>query len=238
VRGITAAAFCLLLIVAGCSDLAEETVEGSGNVITEARDVKDFDAISVQGFGEVRIEIGPFSPLTIEAEDNVLPHIVSEVDGSTLELRTEEGIGFRDVEVPICTITMPALTGISISGSGDVEAAGIAAGSFDISISGSGDVRLTEMDVTSLDVSISGSGDVRVTGKADGVSVSISGSGNFRGRDLVGADGAVSISGGGSVEIQAIETLDVEIRGSGNVVFSGDPVVTESISGSGSVEPG
>jgi len=207
----------VLVSAAGCiDDLGGEQVEGSGTVVTETRETGDFDQIAVEGFGTAIVEVGPAVSLTVAAEDNILPLLVTKVEGSTLTLTTEPNTSFRNVEEPVYTITVPVLVGVSISGSGDVTATGL-----------SGDTFIA---------SISGSGDIRPTGEADALDVSISGSGGFHGENLAVADAEVDVSGSGLAVINASESLDVSIGGSGDVRYLGDPVITQSISGSGSVE--
>ena len=78
---------CLLAIVAvlllptGCS-----VVSGSGQVASETRPVSGFTGIDLSGTGEVIIEQGETESLTIEADDNVLPVLTSEVEDSVLRL--------------------------------------------------------------------------------------------------------------------------------------------------------
>jgi hypothetical protein len=206
-------------VAAACTDgLGGERVEGSGNVVSETREVGDFDRIAVESFGTVNVEVGPAASLTVEAEDNVLPLLVTEVDGSTLRLGSEPNTSFRDVEEPVYTITVPSLEEVSISGSGDVTVTGLSNDTFAATISGSGDIR--------------------PAGEAVSLDVSISGSGAFHGEGLAVADAEVDVSGSGSVVVDAADSLDVSISGSGDVRYLGDPVVGRSVSGSGSIERG
>ena len=229
------AVVAVLLAVTGCSDDNRTTIEGSGNVVTETRTVDEFDQISVEGFGKLNVEVGPAVSLTVEAEDNVLQYLITEVRGSTLKVGSDDDHEFRNVEEPVYTITTPSLVKVSIAGSGDVTATGIETDDFDVSIAGSGDVITPEVVVGSFDVSISGSGDVEPTGTTTSLGVSINGSGNFRGEGLVVADAEVDINGSGDVTVNASDTLDVSINGSGSVRYLGDPEVTQSVDGSGSV---
>jgi hypothetical protein len=209
----------VVVVAVGCiDDIEGEHVEGSGTVVTENREIGDFDRIAVEGFGRVIVEVGPAVSLTVAAEDNILPLLVAKVDGSTLSLTTKPNTSFRNVEEPVYTITVPALVGVSISGSGDVTVTGLKSDTFTATISGSGDIR--------------------PTGEAGSLDVSISGSGGFHGENLAVADAEVDVSGSGSVVVNATDSLDVSIGGSGSVRYLGDPVVTQSTGGSGSVERG
>jgi len=207
----------LLFLATACSD-DDDAIRGSGTMITETRAVSGFDQISLEGFGEVVVEVGPAESLTIEAEDNVMPYLVTETDGRTLEIKTKDDTSFRDIEGPVYSVTMPHLVTVSIAGSGIVTVTGV--------------------DNDSFEVSISGSGDVAPVGSVGSLTVSIGGSGDFHGEELIATDATVSIGGSGSVVVNATDTLAVIIGGSGDVTYLGDPALALSIGGSGTVTAG
>jgi hypothetical protein len=207
----------LVLTAAACDevsiDIDIDGVRGSGTVATEMRDVAGFDEIVVFGSGTVDISVTATESLTIEAEDNILPLLTTNVSGSRLELGSREA--FSATREIVYTITVIDLTRVEINGSADVTAVGL--------------------DTEAFRVEINGSGDIQPEGTASRVEVAINGSGNYDGVDLATPDASVRISGSGSVVVNATETLDVEISGSGDVEYLGDPELTESVTGSGDV---
>ena len=216
-KPLVAALGALALVAAGCTDLGSDNtrITGSGVMSIEARDVGSFDRLAVEGSGEVFIEVGPATSLEIEAEDNVMTVLTTEIRNGRLVLSVEEGNSLRNVEIPIYRITTPDLAGVSIAGSGNVVVDGV--------------------DTTEFTVDIAGSGYVQPSGSADHISVSISGSGDYDGASLSAATAEVSIAGSGAVVVNATDALDVSIAGSGDVVYLGDPTVTQSIDGDGRV---
>jgi hypothetical protein len=66
---------------------------GSGNDVTETRKVSDFDTVNVSYPAQVLIRQGSAESLQIEAEDNLLPNLKTEVKNGTLEIfyRRENG---------------------------------------------------------------------------------------------------------------------------------------------------
>ena len=131
----------LLLALSGCEG-GVFGVRGSGNVITESRDVSGFSEIALAGSGKVRVDVNGTESLIIEAEDNIMPLLTSEVHDGRLELGAESSISpTTDI---IYTVGAIALEGVAISGSGEVTADWlVAADSFDVDISGSGRVEPT-----------------------------------------------------------------------------------------------
>ena len=213
-------ATCLLLLAlvsAACTESTDsrETIRGSGNLITEARPVGDFDRLLIEGFGEVILDIGPEVSLEVEAEDNVMPRLTTEVRSGRLVIGIEPRTSFQNVDEPIYRVTAPGLKQVTISGSGSVTTA--------------------ELDEEEFEVTISGSGSVTPAGSAGHIEVVISGSGGYHGADLSSATGSISISGSGSAVVNASETLDITIGGSGSVEYIGTPRLTQSIGGTGEI---
>lgn len=189
-------------------------VRGSGDMVTESRSVSNFDSISLSGSGDVIISQNGDESLTIETDDNIMQYVTSEVRGGTLHLGFEELTSVSPTRL-VFTVGVDDLTGISISGSGNVKADGI------------------QTDL--LDIGVSGSGDLELEGEATRQEVGISGSGKYRGGDLRSETAEVNVSGSGDVTIWATDSLDVSVSGSGSVDYYGSPAVNSSTSGSGSV---
>jgi hypothetical protein len=182
-------------------------------VITETRTVSGFDEIVLSGSGEVVVDINGTESLTIEAEDNIMPLLTTEVHDGRLELSTKSRIS--PTVAVIYTISAATLGGLSIDGSGDITATGINTDSFDAEISGSGQIEMA--------------------GTTDALDVEISGSGRYAGADLVASVATVSMSGSGHALVNVTNILDAEVSGSGTVEYIGDPNVSSSISGSGDI---
>jgi hypothetical protein len=198
----------VLLVVAGCS-----VVNGSGQTKTESRQVNGFTKIDLTGVGEVTITQGPTESLTIEADDNVLPVLTSDVSDSTLKLGTKRRTTVRTRSPIRYRVTVKDLTGISMSGSGSVIAKGL--------------------QLPALRVDMSGSGTITLSGSADKQDIEMSGSGRYEAAELSSQEVTVEISGSGEVAVAASRVLKVDISGSGTVTYSGDPSVEQDVSGSG-----
>lgn len=88
-------------------------------------------------------------------------------------------------------------------------------------------------------VSIIGTGDI--TFGADSVShlsLAIIGTGDIEAFDVIAEECTINITGVGTCNVHVLKKLNVTIAGVGGVVYLGNPVVTETISGIGTVEAG
>lgn len=228
-----------LLAVTACN-AGVKVIRGSGNVVTEDRQVSNFDRIALEGSGEVIVTQGRSESLTVETDDNVMEHVKSEVENRTLTLGLVTGIptgvNVQSTTRLIFYVGVDDLNGLSISGSGDIEAKTIETERLEASISGSGNVRISNLAAGEVSADISGSGEVDLFGgEAAEQDISISGSGKYLAGDLCGAMVKVSVSGSGEATVCAMDTLDADISGSGNVNYYGQPSVNISGSGSGQI---
>jgi hypothetical protein len=189
---------------------------GSGKIISGERELPAFTDITVIGSGDVFVQQGTQQKVRVEVDDNLMDDVETNVENGKLRIGMQKG-SYSNMHLKVF-ITVPILTGLHISGSGDITVQSpFAANDMDISISGSGDVRLTGGKAQSLNVGISGSGDVEASNfEADNVRVRISGSGDCR--------------------VYAKSSLDARVSGSGDISYRGSPAqVSKSVTGSGSV---
>ena len=211
-------------------------IRGSGDMTTETRDVSGFTRIVLEGSGSVVVEVSGTQSLTIEAEDNLISHLTSDVSNGTLTLGTDASISpTREI---VYSVGVAALDGVIIEGSGNVTAGNVETDSFEAAISGSGSINIDAITVETFDGSISGSGRIEVSGSTTDLTVSIPGSGTFSGADMEATGATVKISGSGDAVVNVTVSLITDVSGSGSVEYLGNPTsVHTDISGSGSVEP-
>jgi hypothetical protein len=210
-RASAVSAFLLLLVLSGCDAAA---VQGSGNVITEPRSVSGFQAVTLNGNGEVLIDQTGRELLTITADDNLMPQLTSEVRGNQLVLAVKGSV--NPTTPVVYKLEVGKLSEITVSGSNKVVAKGIV-----------GDT---------LRIQGSGSTGVTISGQAGLQEVTLSGSGEYQAEDLQSKQARITITGSGKAVVSASDRLDVTITGSGSVEYIGDPELTKSVTGAGSIE--
>ena len=206
------------LLLSACSAPfgSTQTIKGSGVMASETRAVSGFDAIELAGSADVTIHFGEEESLVIEAEDNLLPVIETNVRGSKLVIRFKPLTTVEMTEPIRVTITMKKLTEASIPGSGNIVISGL-----------SGEKVKLELP---------GSGNITANGSVDSVNITLPGSGNILCGDLQAKTATVRLNGSGNIEVYASEDLDVNLNGSGNVTYRGNPPnIDTSAPGSGEV---
>jgi len=208
---------------------------------TEIRSVGDFDAVQTQG-PTVQLRQGATTAVTVAGTARQLAQLETVVEttrlGRTLVLRWKRSFwpgGWSSGGEATVSVVAPRITGLQVSGSGDIQAEGLTPPSLLVRVEGSGDVRLSALATETLSLAVAGSGDITATGRATQLSASVAGSGDIRAEGLAADAVEVNIAGSGDVRVQADKTLSVRIAGAGDVVYGGNPTVRQSIVGSGSV---
>jgi hypothetical protein len=226
----------ILLLLAGCDSL--RTVRGSGDIASEEREVSGFSAVDLAGIGTVIVDYGDKEALRIEAEDNLLPYLESEVEEGTLILSVREGVNVIPTQAIFYYLTVSDLDEIIVSGLGNVDVPRLEGTTAAINVTGGGDINIEELYAKDLNVQISGLGDLNIDGgEVADQNVDITGGGNYNAQEMASEVARVSISGLGSANVWARDALDASITGGGSVRYTGRPQVTQNISGLGEVAP-
>jgi hypothetical protein len=225
----------IVLTITGCIVVINgKSVQGSGNIITQEREVAEFSKVQLKGSGKVILTPGETQSLEIKTDDNIMPLIETEVSGNRLTI-SHGNHRLRPTSFEVY-ITIRNLEGVGISGSGDITGMGrFETESLYAEISGSGDADL-EVLTRFLETRISGSGAIDLSGKAEEFIVSVSGSGKLNAFDVDARHVSVRVSGSGNCRISVSESLDARISGSGDVYYRGQPRIDANISGSGTLK--
>jgi hypothetical protein len=208
---------------------------GSGNVIRQERKVSSFNGIDVSGAFDVKLTQGTSNSVIVEADDNLMDLIRTEVRGNTLMIDNKKPIHHsKSLKI---FITFTELKSIDLSGAVDIESQGkLTLPELAISGSGASDAKL-DMDVQKLGIDCSGGSKLRLTGSAKDVDVDASGAVDLFAFDFPAENYKLDISGAGKAEINVSKNLKVDISGAASVHYKGSPAnIYQDISGAGSVK--
>lgn len=203
--------FVLLTFLSSCS---KDAILGSGDLITQSRDVEPFTKVSSKGVFEVTILHGESQSVEITADNNIMNHVRTRVSNKELLLYLDDDKNYRDITI-YANITVTQLNGIRNSGAGNMN--------------------IIDLETDNFSIDNSGSADITIDGTATSLNVDNEGSGDIFGFDFLVDNCSVDIVGSGFLEIYCSDKLDVTIDGSGDVYYMGNPVIQSNIKGSGAV---
>ncbi len=210
---------------------------GSGRIVTETRQVSGFDEVELSYPAEVLIQQGNTESLEVEADDNLLPNLKTQVRNGKLEIfyRREDGKHVNPTKTPKITIVVKDLSDVDFNSAGELTIEKLKTDNLGVSLSGAGNLNLEDIQVKGLGVNLSGAGSVTASDSAEVLDMNISGYGDFKGVDLHSQVARVNISGAGSATVWVDDDLTAGISGAGSIDYYGSASVTKQISGVGGV---
>ena len=202
----------------------KDAVKGEGPVVSKTfEDLKDFDAIEINGQADVTFTQSAAYEVTLHTQENILDYVDYHLEGTTLviqlkdrrtaraekydlviqapDLRKIEVNGAADLKMPAGLRTEGDLA-VEVNGAGDLDFAGIRCNSLKMTANGAADITASALDVQSLKVEVNGAGDVNLDGQAGDASLSVNGAGDIDTRNLKVA-GKVSKHASGLAKIRS-----------------------------------
>lgn len=213
----------------------KQFIRGSGNVISEERDVSGFNKVSVSGSGNLYIEQGDVESLTIEAEDNIIPLIEAKVSGNTLKIGLKTGASISLSKGIKYYLKVKDLESIQGSGSGSIYCEALEADSLSIKTSGSRKVEISDLKTKDIKIDSSGSGNITLSGSTESQDIETSGSTKYFGEELVSKICVIDSSGSGDLVVNVSDSLDINASGSVKITYIGNPSIDQKTSGSASI---
>jgi hypothetical protein len=213
-------------------------------MLTEKREVSDFNQINLRGYGELFITQGEQESLTVQADEDELPNIKTDVVEGELRINilTDwiEKIssffskGFYSQRISF-DLTVKELTSLDILGAARVKVKRLQSEEFAVKLGGAADITIDSLKTTRLKAELPGAGLLKIAGKTTDQSVIVSGAGAYEAPHLESQSANIQLTGLGKATVWAVEELDATLIGLGSIEYYGDPIVTKSIQGLGSV---
>jgi hypothetical protein len=192
-------------------------VQGSGIAATQTRTVARFSSLELAGSNNVIVVVGDRQSVVVHADSNLIGHVTTQVVAGSLVIADT---GSFTAKTPVSVeVSVPSLTALNLSGSGQLSVTGI--------------------KTPHMIVMVSGSGLLHAAGTAARLDVTLSGDGMAQLNQLTASEVHAVVSGSGLIQVTATTSLDASVPGTGAIVYSGNPPqVTSSITGNGTVTHG
>lgn len=230
---ILTVAFLAAISFVGCinDDGSFGCTAGSGSIVEETFNFSEFKGLQLKCSADIFVTQGEEFSVVAESQANILDNLDLQMDGDVLEVDLD-GCN-RDFQLKLF-VTMPELTFLKISGSGNIKGENaFNSENLTLRVTGSGNIDL-DLDYQTINAKITGSGNMDLKGICDEFDYTISGSGDINSFELDSNSGFVDINGSGDTEVFVNEFLSVKITGSGDVLFKGHPdEIVSDITGSG-----
>lgn len=190
-------------------------IKGSGVAAIEARDITDFNSVDVGGVFQVEITAQKDFAVEVEADDNLLQYIETEISGETLRITSDKRL---NPSSPIrIRISAP-----------DIER---------IKSSGASKVSLNDLKNSELTVDTSGVSKVTLAGQTANLTVDVSGASHIDAENLAAENANIDASGASHVSVNVLNELRSDASGASKIRYTGSPKsVEKNTSGASSVK--
>jgi hypothetical protein len=212
---------------------------GSGNLATQERNISGIKSVSVSAGMNLYIEQSGSESLRIEADDNVIPKILTEVKDGNLVIKYKPwlfGFGGINVKSPVnIYLTVADIDAISASSGAYLESSTINTDSLKITLS-SGSSGKVEIEVSGLIVDLSSGSNLEIEGTAEQQEADLSSGVKYDAYDLKSLQATLDVSSGAVADINVSERLDVDISSGATVRYIGTPKIVSDISSGGNLK--
>lgn len=176
-------------------------VQGSGNFVTERRNISDFKKIDVSGVFDVEVVAQKEFSVEVDADDNLLALIKTEISGETLSIESKKRFsGSQRIKI---RVSAP-----------DIE---------NIDVSGASKIKLTNLDNESFSMDSSGASKINVEGKTNNLTIDTSGASRIDAKDLVASNVKIDSSGVSKINVNVTNVLTADLSGASHVNYAGSP---------------
>lgn len=190
-------------------------VRGSGNSKSETRDVSEFKRIKAGGAMNIEVSAQKDFSVTVEADDNLLPYIKTDVSGDALNIYSEGRISPKSgIKI---RISMPEINSAEISGASTAT--------------------ISNVQADSIKLEASGASKIKIDGNAGRLQSDASGASGINAENLKVENADVEASGASNTTVSATGELKAEASGASTIYYTGEPSsVKQNSSGASSVK--
>lgn len=210
------------------------TITGNKIVKTQDRTVSSFQAIKVSGGIDVELSQGNTLKLQVEADENLIALIRTEVKDGVLNIYPSESI--RDAKTLKIHLTFQQMDAITASGGCDIESMQkLSFATLKVDLSGGCDIELS-CKADKLVCKQSGGCDAKFIGEAETGNFDVSGGCDVDAKELKLRNCTVDATGGSDVSIYATGELTLKASGASDISYYGKPAkVIKNATGSSDI---
>lgn len=217
----------------GCEN---KCIEDSGNHVSRAVTLKNFDKIKVDGALKLVMTQDSSYKVQVEADSNIITYVKADVSGSELRLKLDYD-RYCGTDSIVVRAGIGELKGLQLDGAVKVLGEGrIYAADVDLSFSGASDVQL-DLSAAKVTTKVDGVGKIALSGQAGTHDLKIKGTAKVNAFDFIVGVYNIDTEGTGKAEINVLNELKVKTSGSSEIYYKGNPKkVDEKKSGATKLE--
>ncbi len=204
---------------------------GNGEVIKETRKVVSFDGIKASTGINVYLFQGDEEKVVVEADENIIECIITEVKGSTLKCYVDCNI--RRATKMNVYVNYKSLNSISANSGSDVYGETmLSTDQLNINVNSGADVKV-KIDAKEVFCDVSSGSDATIEGTTDYFKGRASSGADIKALGLKAKTCDLNSSSAGDIRVTVTEKVIADASSGGDIIYSGNPEIEHISSSSG-----
>ena len=207
-------------------------IDGSGNVVTEKRNIETpFTKIQASTGVEVILEQGSPSEVEVEVDDNLMKYIVTRVENATLIVKIDGNI--NTMESAIVRVKTKTIEGLETSSGASIKTINKLSGTSVALKTSSGSTIQADLEYEKVSCESSSGSEIKVSGKALTLDTKSSSGSEINAKELASNEITAQSTSGSSTTVNPIVLLNAKASSGSSIDYVKEPkkVVKEETSG-------
>lgn len=200
------------------------STKGSGIVSKRIIEVPDtINDISISGIGLLQVQFGNEASLTVEADDNIHPHLTQSISGSSLDLNIRGNIQTISPILYALTLKNP-VSKVKAQGATEVTIDPCQSSDVALQASGSSSIHIKKLIADKLSVHTSGASSIKIErGNILEQTIECSGASNYHASKLQSEKSFVTLSDASNAIIHCIQAIKGRLSGVSQLNIRSNP---------------
>ena len=207
-------------------------IDGSGNVVTEKRNIETpFTKIQASTGVEVILEQGSPSEVEVEVDDNLMKYIVTRVENATLIVKIDGNI--NTMESAIVRVKTKTIEGLESSSGASIKTINKLSGTSVALKTSSGSTIQADLEYEKVSCESSSGSEIKVSGKALTLDTKSSSGSEINAKELASNEITAQSTSGSSTTVNPIVLLNAKASSGSSIDYIKEPkkVIKEETSG-------
>ncbi len=207
--------------------------KGNGVITTSEREInEEFTKITTSEGLEVYVTQADEFSISVEADENIIELIGTEISNNTLKIHAIKNIGNATKNV---YVSLPEITSLKSSSGSFLKIENTIKNNDLVIDTSSGSTLKATIEVKNLELEASSGSNIKLSGTSKTSTIDASSGANIKASNLTTAICDAEASSGANVSILVSESLTADASSGGNISYSGNAKVSKNKSVSGSV---
>lgn len=210
-------------------------ITGSGNIVSEKRNTGGFTGIKTSSGIDVELKMGEPTELVIEADDNILKYVETDVREGILRIRFEDGLSMSSTHVKVY-VTAPAITILNASSGASIIVQDELKSNekLSLAVSSSGKI-VADVDAPEVKANASSGSTLEISGRTRDYNADASSGASIKSGGLLSERTIAKASSGADITVHASISLEARASSGADIRYRGGANVQKTVSSGGSV---